>query len=425
MAETVLARVSFFALMKEVAEPSRSVSALFVNDAKALKDTQKGFFKIVCDWFEMTDGAIARKLQDLRSNPGKNRLALLFHETAGSWVGGDVLKGKYPHLVGFATLESQVERLSIGFALSVAAADMAEKAGYPEDAAREHMLVMELCARYLKWIGTVDALKASGWQTASDEVEDLLGAGGLGSGIDTLRIWLGEVALRAAKKYEQLTWRSWRRRPYPEKCLVGQQINPEAVTMVCAIAGLVRQEQQDRLITFVTRWLGECVGEDRTPQGYLQHVMQVFRYPALNQLLSHKALIDSACIEIVQGKGNGRQPPYAAFEQMRSLYEKLSAPLHFTPAMLGESAALMVLAARRDDSLENDADRRMIRRAIEMLTASRETYSMGRAYYSSIAELNYLYDDYNDRRIHANHAAQMAGGELHAVLLKLMECAEV
>ena len=94
--------------------------------------------------------------------------------------------------------------------------------------------------------------------------------------------------------------------------------------------------------------------------------------------------------------------------------------------MLGETAALIAIAGPEPSpgdsgELEEIERKRMIRRAIEALTASRETYSMGRAYYSAIADMYYLYDDYNDRRIHANHAAQMAGGELHALLLTVMD----
>jgi hypothetical protein len=35
-----------------------------------------------------------------------------------------------------------------------------------------------------------------------------------------------------------------------------------------------------------------------------------------------------------------------------------------------------------------------------------------RAYYEAISDLFYLYDDFNDRQIHHNHALQMAGFEL-------------
>jgi hypothetical protein len=47
--------------------------------------------------------------------------------------------------------------------------------------------------------------------------------------------------------------------------------------------------------------------------------------------------------------------------------------------------------------------------------------SMGRAYYKAISDLYYLYDDFNDRLVHYNHALQMAGSELGAVLAACVE----
>ncbi len=66
------------------------------------------------------------------------------------------------------------------------------------------------------------------------------------------------------------------------------------------------------------------------------------------------------------------------------------------------------------------AARRFARLALEELPASQETYTMRRSYYRTIPGLYYLYDDFNDRRIHVNHALQMAGMELSCLLVEAM-----
>ena len=50
-----------------------------------------------------------------------------------------------------------------------------------------------------------------------------------------------------------------------------------------------------------------------------------------------------------------------------------------------------------------------------------EMYTMRRTYYRSINRLFYLNDDFNDRRIHYNHAVQMAASELSHTLLAFLD----
>ncbi|MBF0195728.1 MAG: hypothetical protein HQL71_14300 [Magnetococcales bacterium] len=52
------------------------------------------------------------------------------------------------------------------------------------------------------------------------------------------------------------------------------------------------------------------------------------------------------------------------------------------------------------------------RLAKDKLVKSREMYSLGRAYYENINNLFYLFDDFNDRSIHHNHALQMFAADL-------------
>ena len=67
---------------------------------------------------------------------------------------------------------------------------------------------------------------------------------------------------------------------------------------------------------------------------------------------------------------------------------------------------------------------RIYRAAQRDLANSEEMYTMRRSYYQAIDGLYYLYDDFNDRQIHYNHAIQMAGAELNAILKYLVDQAD-
>jgi len=55
------------------------------------------------------------------------------------------------------------------------------------------------------------------------------------------------------------------------------------------------------------------------------------------------------------------------------------------------------------------------------LSRSQELVTERRAYYQAIQDLYFLYDDFNDRRIHNNHAVQMAGLEVSSGLKRRLE----
>jgi hypothetical protein len=65
----------------------------------------------------------------------------------------------------------------------------------------------------------------------------------------------------------------------------------------------------------------------------------------------------------------------------------------------------------------NDNLRELMRR----IKQATEMVSMGRAYYDAISSLFYLYDDFNDRMIHFNHAQQMMNLEVISLIELLTE----
>lgn len=58
------------------------------------------------------------------------------------------------------------------------------------------------------------------------------------------------------------------------------------------------------------------------------------------------------------------------------------------------------------------------RNAIDLLDRAEESYTMRRGYQDWIVDLYYLYDDFNDRRLHYNRAIEMASSDLIALMLK-------
>ncbi|MEM6797565.1 MAG: hypothetical protein AAF725_26595, partial [Acidobacteriota bacterium] len=125
--------------------------------------------------------------------------------------------------------------------------------------------------------------------------------------------------------------------------------------------------------------------------------------------------------------------------QLEDLYD---GRLHFTPLQTGSTLALWSLqkpeSLRRIDSLVSQqlkldrethnsferllprapAVREMARRR---LIEGQELYTMRSAYYRAIGRLFYLYDDFNDRRLHYNHALQMSAAELSNQLIEALE----
>ncbi len=89
--------------------------------------------------------------------------------------------------------------------------------------------------------------------------------------------------------------------------------------------------------------------------------------------------------------------------------------LHFTPNMTGITYASYWVKCNylnRNTELINNLNFDLKSEILRSFRSSREMITMGRSYYTSIDSLYYLYDDFNDRLIHRNHAMQMASAEL-------------
>ena len=155
----------------------------------------------------------------------------------------------------------------------------------------------------------------------------------------------------------------------------------------------------------------------------LIYILKRHQYPVLNQLHALKALCnDMALSHNPSQQSSSRSEDCEALlrylDDMRVLDENYAAPMHFTPYAYAESAALAVLS-RSLNSTPYHASR-IHRRALEKLQQARSAYTMGKQYYSNIRRMYYLYDDFNDRRMHANHALLMSSMEIASILEALL-----
>ncbi|MFO7561202.1 MAG: hypothetical protein R6X02_01060 [Enhygromyxa sp.] len=134
-------------------------------------------------------------------------------------------------------------------------------------------------------------------------------------------------------------------------------------------------------------------------------------FPVLARLRGIKLYIDFLVLESTpeeQVTDHWKQDLRQWVEELIWLEDQVQAPLHFTPFHSGVTLAQSHIALR--DSAWHAS-------ALRHIEASLEVISMRRTFYESISNLYYLYDDFNDRQIHFNHALQMAGWE-YATLLR-------
>lgn len=172
-------------------------------------------------------------------------------------------------------------------------------------------------------------------------------------------------------------------------------------------------------------------------------------FPALNRVMGLKLLIDDAALTAGPDFGSGapddprRWNPnrsreiYEALLELNRLAEQLQAPMHVTPMTIGTSATLYWLWETRFGlGVRDGTERRVIdhelqkklelraaearRMANVALRAARESYTMGRAFRESIGDLYYLFDDFNDRRLHFNHSLQMSEMEVCSIFEQLV-----
>ncbi|MEO0329005.1 MAG: hypothetical protein AAF217_10465 [Pseudomonadota bacterium] len=196
----------------------------------------------------------------------------------------------------------------------------------------------------------------------------------------------------------------------------------------------------------------------------LYHQSEKFRFPVLNRLRSLSVIVEAAIIhgeEILfkpewcdeaEDANIWRPREHAALigrlcRELSFTSELYDSENHFSPHLPGMTLGMAFYYATKtqhpalyDSMIGDEWDNERVKRfvvkgkrdwkdkpslsativtrealgeiAINLLRRSEQMFSMGKAYYENIANLQYLNDDFNDRVIHNNHANRMLNSEM-------------
>ena len=410
-----------------------------------------------------------------------NRLMLCkqTHETA--IAESDLERDNYLQSLEFGQNSTPWQRLIFGLLCARTSADFIAEAGNSSEAAYELLLFMERIHHVVHGFRIINWLNNNPLTKLDEEFINLSAlladnTNNLATFSDQHANFICFIAVLAEEcvaAYEKQAWLSWRRRPVAQAdnnykgeresngfCFykLNDAISPMAATTLVSIL-LDLQHFVDLSIARTTNvvnaecklneklkatkstldeklrsWLGdkmntvlsEGTGSANGNLCYrntLIYILKRHQYPVLNQLHALKAL----CNDIALSHNPSQQSSSSSedgemlrryLEDMRILDENYAAPMHFTPYAYAESAALAVLSGALNSTPYHAS--RMHRRALEKLQQARSAYTMGKQYYSNIRRMYYLYDDFNDRRMHANHALLMSSMEIASILEALL-----
>ena len=437
IAEATLARTSFLGLVRGGGESLR-----FLEGEKADPEKSQERFGELCDqWLEGHSSWTARSTFSSRLAGVMHRTRPGFHrQDLDNWFGVAIWRRKDREadrrLVRFGSAKAPNERLLMALHLSLAGARYKEMGGYPEDAAREYLHVCETVCHYLWWGRGLIAVQS--WKR--DAMAEILGAPPADPGKLPLEV-LGKLP-RTVGRY-LLALASWtldkadclfRQSRYEDhdeelEYLVGDVIPPLALTLLCSV-GLVSCGATPTTRTRLARLLRRWTGESDIPLGrpefrhrlrqVLQRSIRRHAYPTINRLHAIKVLIDDA---VLFEEELSLDQTLAWALELLELKNGFKAPFHFTPLYSGVTFAQLHLRTADEERITPETRRGLLRihRAAQRdLKTSEEMYTMRRAFYLAVSGLYYLYDDFNDRQIHFNHAIQMAGTEWAAILNELV-----
>jgi hypothetical protein len=427
MAEATLARVSLFGLFARLRK-------LSPDTMKDLKKDLGGPFE---DW--LTSAERDRAVPEDQGVDLSNWF--------GRWQKAPTHGQDGTTLIEFTGPDPAEERLAMSLKLCLVGASYFEKGGYPEDAGRELLQVCETVTRYLWWGHARTAIYsnvkpeielAEDWQELLREtIRNSRGSGlrtsifeGPGRDFWLLLVELATYALRKAdslfreSRYEKSREGSSRGK---DDYVVGELIPAEALTLLCSLgisaSSLLDETGRDDLQKLLKKWTNETDFGNA-----LIHALQRHRYPIINRLNGIKVLVDAIVMKKITLKDKNDCESLAQAlewtEELLDLNTQYDAPLHFTPLLSGTTYALLWLRWVMNHPTDMPSVERVYRAAQRDLHNSEEMFTMRRAYYEAINDLYYLYDDFNDRQIHFNHAIQMAGAELTAVLKFLVDLRE-
>lgn len=470
LADSMLSRVSLIGVLDWLAgnikaDSHRSLSTDVASQPKSsFRDLFKRWFEAENDVHNVCFTPDENIVEDLTRTSGKAARSFLTLTELSDWVGSWNCR----HCVDGA--EDRVhpgrmhwshERLLMALRLSELSADYSVQGGYREDAARKSMQACETVCTLFWWIIGLKRLANGATDTQDEAAAELFAvikkADHVISGSDEPQAsnnpdkrdyllhlqHLAEKALAQAVVALEGTHlgRDGINRT-PRGYLSRGTLPPQVLTLACSLylssvtlfGETIDQSSLHTLICQIT-------GEDR-PKNSREAVCETLhnsikrsRYPILNRLNALHALINSE----IPGISAGAPPMELKTRQLNldnhvrewlELLDGFDAPLHFSPLLVGTTLMWFCLSLaehnvrpleRGDDPAGDGTLRSRFgkhqRMAVLQLERCLQMHTMGKAYYETISDLYYLYDDFNDPHIHFHKSLQMAGSELISILL--------
>ncbi len=345
-------------------------------------------------------------------------------------------------------------RLAVALDFMQVGAKYLQKGGYIEDSAREYLKIAETVAGYLWWCLM---FRRAVLEAPGSKLEEPSGVGQRLTWRTGVRLgrkyceaeavvkhgywrFLLEVGTYALEKVDRL-FHQGRKIESEGAYLVTDKVPAVAVTLACSLGLLTCcydaefSEERKLLRELLSGWRGHGVREGDGKEDFflrtLEDSLARHSFPVMNRLQGLKVLVDAALLrrDTQRSAEDAAEEYIARTEELLDLAGMVDAPLHFTPLQTGTTCALVYLCCRRSipEVKDDKQDRKRasllrIRAAAQRdLFSSEQMATMRRDFYGNVSNLYYLYDDFNDRHLHFQHAMQMAGIELASLLRALVE----
>lgn len=456
LADSMLAQLSVVDLWNDLADSqyNDSHSWLLTSPGVTTKDTARVVYRFFEEWFE-TDNL------DFNLDVDKKYSLLIAHLRIimGRWNTNSrkFRKNSYPRLVKFKTVDGigyseirSADILIIVLLMQTVSAKFLAKSGTTDNAANELVMTSDVCGRYIKWFRTIAILKERKSETEMRPL-DVKHA--------CFIFALSRLSIYIIDEYEKYCKRTNAKAYQRTNHKIGNVVSLDAASSVMnhifhcdasihyiddnwAEAENLRNAMKilrTKYTSYIRNWfhddgegsqLKHAANYDRFQNGnstidthlgarsVLTYLCSRHKFPARSNLILLKNIVDDIVLDSVKTPENphisDRQSD--ALRYMDALIQgesEYDASMHFTPLMIAETAALItILIDNVDDKYKHIAFDRIVR--------SKQMTMMGREYYKTISRMHYLYDDFNDRRLHLNHAMMMSGSDMMLIFRKII-----
>jgi hypothetical protein len=375
-----------------------------------------------------------------------------------------------------------IERLSSALILALTAARLHREAGYPKAVTRESLRAAATVTQLLWWraalarIVNLSNQQSNAWVGAFEKEHLEANLPEFLSDLSRLAVFALREAVNAQSESGPHGSTTSTNQPNPRSAAV------YAAGLGLAILAQSPADSEDDQVrvlrSFLATWYPDTAIDSRDYfRSCLERYLEQNSFPVLNRLFGLEQLVLDA---VFSREPRVDDETRIHLQQLETTAEQYGSSVHFTPLQLGLTFGGAVLASRALaaaarqtsdvarqarkvlDDLKNDRfglevaratgrlsvvacarcktarlsrqsqgkarkaadvvlNCRAAARAESSLRQSLEMVTMRRAYYEAISDLYYLFDDFNDRMIHYNHAIQMMAIELTSYLLAALD----